>query len=289
MLANTIDLVQHAHKHGFAVAAINTYNLELTHAILRAAERLSQPVIIQLGVPVVKAYGASLVQAAVVSAQQARVPVALHLDHCKDLALIQQCLTWGCSSALADGSHLSFAENKALTQQAVALASSYNAAIEGELGYLAGTEDGVTVEQVAASLTDPQQAREFVTQTGLAMLAVAVGNVHGYVPNPPPLDMVRLQQIAAQVEVPLVLHGASGVSKDELQHAIKLGVAKVNFNTEVRSAFLQAIAFWCQRVGPQVDVRRKGHDFLDMMQEAMAATEAVITEIIKTCAMIPPV
>jgi tagatose 1,6-diphosphate aldolase GatY/KbaY len=289
MLANTIDLVRNAHKHGLAVAAINTYNLELTHAILRAAERLSQPVIIQLGVPVVKAYGASLVQAAVVSAQQARVPVALHLDHCKDLALIQQCLAWGCSSALADGSHLSFAENKALTQQAVALAASYNAAIEGELGYLAGTEDGVTVEQVAASLTDPQQAREFVTQTGLAMLAVAIGNVHGYIPDPPPLDFTRLQQIATQVEIPLVLHGASGISKEKLQSAIKLGVAKVNFNTEVRSAFLQAIALWGQRVGSQVDVRRKGHDFLDMMQEAMAAAESVIAEIIKTCAMIPPV
>ncbi len=283
MLASTLDLVQHAHKRSMAIAAINTYNLELTQAIIHAAEQHSQPVIIQLGVPVVKAYGAALIVATIAMAQSARVPIALHLDHCKDLALINQCLSWGCSSALADGSHLALAENTAMARQAVKWAAPYNATIEAELGYLAGTEDGVTVEEVAASLTNPQQAHDFVAQTGVAMLAVAIGNVHGYVPNPPPLDFTRLEQIATQVDVPLVLHGASGVSKEELRRAIKLGVAKVNVNTEVRTAFLQAIAGWGQRVGPQVDVRRKGHDMLDMAQEAMSAAEAVIAEIIETC------
>lgn len=285
MLASTINLVQDAQQRGVAIAAINTYNLELTQAIIHAAERLSQPVIIQLGVPVVKAYGAALIVGAITMAHSARIPVALHLDHCKDLNLINQCLSWGCSSALADGSHLSLDENQAMTRQAVKLAAPYHATIEAELGYLAGTEDGVTVEEVAASLTNPQQAREFVAQTGVAMLAVAIGNIHGYVPNPPPLDFARLEQIAAQVDVPLVLHGASGVSKEELRRAIKLGVAKVNVNTEVRTAFLQAIVAWSQRVGLQVDVRQKGHDLLDMTQEAIDAAETVIVSIIETCSL----
>jgi tagatose 1,6-diphosphate aldolase GatY/KbaY len=240
-------------------------------------------VIVQLGVAAVKARGEPLVRATVAAAQAARVPVAVHLDHCGDLALLEQCIAWGCSSALADGSHLSFAENKALTQRAVALAAPYGAAIEAELGYLAGTEDGVTVEAVTASLTDPAQAREFIAETRASLLAVAIGNVHGYVPNPPPLDFTRLAQIAQQVDVPLVLHGASGLDKAEIRQAIRLGVAKLNVNTEVRTAFLRAIAAWGMRVGPTPDVQRKGQDLLDVMQEAIAAAEIVVSDIIQVC------
>ncbi len=178
MLANTLELVGEARRHGVAVGAFNTYSLELTQAILQAAEQLAQPVILQLGVASVKTGREELVKATVIAAQRASVPAAVHLDHCTNSGMIEQCLSWGCSSALADGSHLSFAENIAFTRNAVELASSYNATIEAELGYLAGTEDGVTAQAVRASLTDPEQAREFVAATGASMLAVAIGNVH---------------------------------------------------------------------------------------------------------------
>lgn len=278
MLANTLEIVSEARRRGIAIGAFNTYSLELTQAILNAAEQLRQPIILQLGVASVKAVGEPLVKATVSAAQQVLVPVAVHLDHCADLHMIEQCLAWGCTSALADGSHLVFADNLAFTKRAVALAVSHNATIEAELGYLAGTEDGVTVEAVKASLTDPERARELVAMTGTAMLAVSIGNVHGYTPHPPPLDFALLAQIAAQVDVPLVLHGASGLGKETIQRAIALGVAKINVNTEVRMAFLSAIAQWGIAVGPLPDVRRKGQDWFDLTQAAIAAAEAVVIE-----------
>src|SRR3989441_9900689 len=283
MLANTIDLVQEARSRGVAIGAFNTYNLELTRAIVEAAEKLSQPIILQLGVSAIKAGGEPLAQATLAAARVASVPVAVHLDHCPDIGLIEACFVWGFSSALADGSRLPFVENIAFTRRAVELASRYGGVIEAELGYLAGTEDGVTVEEVEASLTDPTQAHEFIAATGAAMLAVSIGNAHGYVPNPPPLDFARLAQVAAQVDVPLVLHGASGISKEDIQQAIHMGIAKLNINTEVRTAFLRAIANWGVRIGPEPDLRKKGQDLLDLMQEAMAAAQGVVEQTIRTC------
>ncbi len=281
MLINTIDLVRQAHRRGVAVIAFNTYDLELTRGIVSAAEQLQQPIILQLGVQSIKDYGEPLVAATVAAARVAQVPVALNLDHCSDLDVIEQCLAWGFSSALADGSRLSYEENVAFTRRAVILAARYGAAIEAELGYLAGTEDGITVEQKEASLTDPARAREFIEQTRAALLAISIGNVHGYTPNPPSLDFERLAQVEAQVDVPLVLHGASGIGKEGIQHAIRLGIAKLNVNTEVRSAFVKAIAGWGVRVGPEPDLRQKGHDLLNLMQEASAAAGSVATQMIQ--------
>src|SRR5207253_4796770 len=283
MLANTIDLVQEARSRGVAIAAFNTYNLELTRAIVEATEKLSQPVILQLGVPAIQAGGEPLALATLAAARVASVPVAVPLDHCPDMSLIEARFAWGFSSALADGSRLPFAENIAFTKRAVELAARYGGTIESELGYLAGTEDGLTVEEIESSLTDPTQAHEFITTTGAAMLAVSIGNVHGYVPVSPPLDFERLAQIAAQVDVPLVLHGASGISREDIQRAIRMGIAKLNINTEVRTAFLRAIASWGVRIGPEPDLRKKGQDLLDLMQEAMAAAQDVVEQTIRTC------
>ncbi len=281
MLINTIDLVLQARRRGVAVVGFNTYDLELTHGIVAAAESLQQPIILQLGVQSIKVYGEPLIVATVAAARAARIPVGLNLDHCSDLDMIEQCLSLGFSAALADGSRLPFADNVAFTRRAVTLAARYNAAIEAELGYLAGTEDGITVAEREASLTDPKQAREFVQQTGASLLAVSIGNVHGYTPNPPSLEFERLVQIEAQVDVPLVLHGASGIGKEGIQHAIGLGIAKLNVNTEVRSAFVKAIANWGLHVGPKPDLRKKGHDLLDLMQEASTAARIVAEQTIR--------
>src|SRR2546426_9274549 len=223
MLMNTLEIVQEARRRGVAIGAFNTYNLELTRAIVIAAEKLGQPIILQPGVQAIRASGEPLAVATLAAARVARVPVAVHLDHCPDMGLIEACFAWGFSSALADGSRLPFVENIAFTKRAVELAARYGGTIESELGYLAGTEDGVTVEEVESSLTDPTQAHEFITETGAAMLAVSIGNVHGYVPNPPPLDFARLAQVAVQVDVPLVLHGASGIAREDIQKAIRMG------------------------------------------------------------------
>jgi ketose-bisphosphate aldolase len=285
MLANTIDLLRAAREKGVAVGAFNTYNLEITRAIVDAAEQLKQPVILQLGVPALKTGGEALARAMLAAASAAHVPVALHLDHCTDIGLIETCFVWGFSSALADGARLPFDQNVAFTSQAVQLAAHYAATIEAELGYLAGTEDGIMVEEVEASLTDPRQARELISRSGAAMLAVSIGNVHGYTPKPPPLDFARLAHIAAAVDVPLVLHGSSGIAQEDIHHAIRLGIAKLNVNTEVRSAYLKAIATWGLRYGPEPDLRKQGQDVLDLMQEAEAAASAVVTSMIRICGL----
>src|SRR5437868_4739286 len=169
MLVKTIELVQEARSKRVAVGAFNTYNLELTKGIVAAAEQLNVPVILQLGVQALKANGKPLAMATLAAGQVASVPVAVHLDHCSDIGLIETCLKWGFSSALADGARLPFAENIAFTRHAVDFAIRYGGVIEAELGYLAGTEDGVTVEEVEASLTDPAQTQEFIAETGAAL------------------------------------------------------------------------------------------------------------------------
>jgi ketose-bisphosphate aldolase len=283
MLANTIDLVREAHEKGVAVGAFNTYNLELTRAVVDAAEQLNQPVILQLGMSALKTGGEALARAMLAAANSAHVPVALHLDHCPDIDVIETCFAWGFSSALADGAQLPFEQNVSFVKQAVSLAARYGATIEAELGYLAGTEDGITVEEIEASLTDPLQASELVSRSGAAMLAVSIGNVHGYTPEPPPLDFARLAHIAAGVDVPLVLHGASGIAQEDIQHGIRLGIAKLNVNTEVRTAYLRAIAAWGLRFGPEPDPRKKGQDLIDLMHEAGAAASAVVGNTMRTC------
>ncbi len=289
MLVNTIELVQEARRGGVAIGAFNTYDLELTRAIVGAAEKLGQPLILQLGVQAIRAGGEPLALATLAAARLARVPLAVHLDHCADIGLVETCFTWGLSSALADGSRLPFAENVAFTKKAVELATRYGATIESELGYLAGTEDGMTVAEVESSLTDPIQAQKFIAATGAAMLAVSIGNVHGYVGDSPPLDFERLAHIAAQVDVPLVLHGASGIAREDIQRAISMGIAKLNINTEVRTAFLRAIAAWGRRIGPEPDLRKHGQDLLDLMSEAMAAAQDVVEQAIRTCNFLPSV
>jgi len=283
MLVSTIELVQEARRRGVATGAFNTYNLELTRAIVVAAEKCGQPIILQLGVQAIMASGEPLAVATLAAARVARVPVAVHLDHCPDIGLIEACFAWGFSSVLADGSRLPLAENIAFAQRAVELAARYGGTIESELRYVDGTEDGLTVEEIESSLTDPTQAHEFIAATGAAMLALSIGNVHGYVPISPPLDFGRLAQIAARVDVPLVLHGASGISREDIQHAIHMGIARLNINTEVLMAFLRAIASWGVRIGSEPDLRKKGQDLLDLLQEAMAAAQGVVEQTIRTC------
>lgn len=280
MLVRTLDIVREAQQNHIAIAAVNTYTLELTQAILAAAERERQPVILQLGVQSVTTGGAPLIVATLAAAREASVPVAVHLDHCSDLGLIEIYFAWGISSALADGSRLPLEENIAFTREAVSIARRFDGAIEAELGYLSGTEDGKTVEEIEASLTDPAQARAFIEQTGASLLAVSIGNVHGQTTLPPRLDFDRLAQIAAQVDVPLVLHGASGLADEDIRRTIQMGIAKININTEVRAAFLRVIAAWGMRYGPVPDLRQKDQDLLALYQEARAEAEKVVANAI---------
>lgn len=258
-----------AYRQGWALGAFSTYTQEMTQAICRAAEHTAQPVIIQAGASAFSHAGmAELAAQAVLAADLATVPVGVHLDRSRDISQIAACLRAGYTSVMVDGSHLPFEDNVALTRETVALAALHGAWVEGELGSIPGDED-VSRSIAAGALTDPALAEKFVARTGVDALAVAVGNVHGTAAGPTPLDLDRLEAIRSVVPVPLVLHGASGLPVHELQTARALGVAKVNINTELRVAFLAALAEALPEVTP-------GADVASALGRARDAVEAVV-------------
>lgn len=267
MLTSLTKLVGPAQAGGYAVGAFNVYNLEEVRAVIAAAEAESSPVILQL-LPAALAYGgAALVDLCLSAARHATVPVSVHLDHCASADTLAGALRAGMPSVMADGSHLDYAANVAFTREMAALAHAAGATIEAELGRISGNEDGLTVAAREQRMTDPAQAADFVVQTGVDALAVCIGNVHGRYPGEPRLDFARLEAIRAAVPVPLVLHGASGLPDAMIRRCITLGVTKINVNTELRHAYLDA-ARTC--------LAQTSCDLLDLITHTTAAVQAVV-------------
>lgn len=243
MLLHGSDALKQAAAAGHALPGFVAYNLETVQGITAAAEAAGRPVLIQAGAGPFKHAGRqALMRLALDAAAHSAARLGVHLDHSRDLDEITACLEAGYTSVMVDGSHLPIAENIALTKEAARRARDHGAWVEAELGALPGDED-VSTDAVAqaAAMTDPQQAGEFVSATGVDALAVAVGNVHGFTKRPVRLDLARLAAIHAVVPVPLVLHGASGLPVEELHGALARGVAKVNVNAELRRAYLEAV------------------------------------------------
>jgi len=273
MLTSTKELLETAQKHSYAIGAFNLYNLEGVKAVVNAAEAENSPAIIQI-LPNILEYGGSpLVKLFLEAADSAKVSMSVHLDHCDDRAIIETALEAGVKSILADGSKLPFQENLAFTREMTALAHAKGATVEAEMGRISGTEDGMTVAEQEAKMTDPHQAKEFVAESGVDFLAVTIGNVHGKYYREPQLDFERLAKIRQQLQIPLVLHGASGLPASMIQQSIELGVCKFNVNTEVRQKYLQ---FW--REFGKTDSQR---DLLDCQKAATEAMQEVIAEKIR--------
>lgn len=224
-----------------AIAACNVYTLDQAAGVVDAAEAAHSPVVLQ-----VHPDGAGdglwpLVAGLRILADDSAVPVAVHLDHCADGAVIRRGIASGLDGVMADGSRLEFEANARFVRELAAEAHAAGLDVEAELGRLAGGEDGWTVEARVARLTSPDTVAGFVAATGADLLAVSIGNVHGSTPVPPTLDLERLRAIRDVTDVPLVLHGGSGVDDDQLQAAIALGICKVNVNTELRAAYRDAL------------------------------------------------
>jgi tagatose 1,6-diphosphate aldolase GatY/KbaY len=198
------------------------------------------------------------------------VPIAVHLDHSSAAADIGDALKSGMNSIMADGSHLPYEQNLAFTRAMTQLAHDHRAVVEAEIGRISGTEDGLTIAEKEAKMTDPKQAVEFVEATRVDALAVTIGNVHGEYQSPPRLDFDRLAEIRRLIKIPLVLHGASGLPDSMISQSIRLGVCKFNVNTEVRQAYLQALR--------QEICGGEAQDLLQITGKAIAAMQAVVTE-----------
>ena len=268
MLTSLSELLNKASLSNYAVGAFNVYNLEGIKAVVTAAEAEQSPAILQLHPSAFHFHGSSLLAACLESARTSCVPMLVHLDHAIAAIDIEWALTRGITSIMADGSSGSPDENLEFTGRMASLAREHGAAIEAELGRLSGSEDGLSVPEYKARLTDPQMAVDFVQQTGVDALAVCIGNVHGHYRGEPKLDFDRLQAIQKCVSVPLVLHGASGLSERVVQRAIDCGVRKFNVNTEIREAYLASL-----RMGMQND---KKPDLIDIMKDAIEAMQSVV-------------
>lgn len=268
MLVSTRQLLHAAQQAGYAVGAFNVYNLEGVRAVMLAAEAEHSPALLQIHPSALEYGGPALVALCLAAAEHAAVPISVHLDHSTAAGDIEAALSAGLRSIMADGSHLAYRDNVAFTRLMTTLVHTAGGVVEAELGRLTGTEDGLTVPEYEALLTDPQQAGSFVAETGIDALAVCIGNVHGRYRGTPQLDFDRLARLQRAVPVPLVLHGASGLPDSMVRRAIELGVRKLNVNTELRDAYLGALA---SRFGSS-----QPPELLSLLRSAVAAMQAVV-------------
>lgn len=273
MLSSTAALLQRARAQGYAVGAFNIYNLEGATAVVAAAEEMRSPVILQILPSALQLGRRPLAAMSLSMAEEASVEVAVHLDHCSSAEMLTFALECGFSSVMADGSAMPYEENIQFTRKITALATAKNRAVEAELGKLSGEEDGITVAEREAKMTDPDEAVDFVKKTGVSALAVCVGNIHGTYHQPPNLDFARLEAIAKQIEIPLVLHGTSGLPDEMITRAIDHGVCKFNVNTEVRSSYMQALG---DRFANSAKV-----ELVEIMQLGIAAMKEPVKEKIR--------
>lgn len=239
-LVTSEKMLLDAKKGGYAVGAFNVENMEMVKAVIAAAEELNAPVMLQTTPSTVK-YASLEMYAAMVAAEakKAKVPVCLHLDHGSSYELAVAAMEAGYTSVMIDGSHESFEDNIAVSKKVVEVAKAKGIPVEAELGKVGGKEDDLEAD--ADTNTDPVEAKEFVERTGVSSLAIAIGTAHGFYAGTPVLDKVRVSEIKALVEAPLVLHGASGLSEEDVKECVARGMCKVNFATELRVAYTDAV------------------------------------------------
>lgn len=274
-LVTSKQMLADAQKGGYAVGAFNAENMEMVKAIIRAAEELKAPVMIQTTPSTVKyASLAMFVGMVAAEARDADVPVCLHLDHGSSFELAVQAVKEGYTSVMIDGSKLPFEGNIDVSARVVSVAHPNNIPVEAELGKVGGKEDDL--EAVADTNTDPMEAKEFVEKTGIDSLAVAIGTAHGFYVGTPVLDVERLSEIRKVVDIPLVLHGASGLSDEDVRDCVRRGICKVNFATELRKAYTDAGKKLLEEKPETFDPKKLG-------EVGMAAVTALVKNRMKVC------
>lgn len=274
-LVTSKQMLLDAQEGGYAVGAFNAENMEMVKAIIRAAEELKAPVMLQTTPSTVKYASLQMfVGMAEAEARGASVPVCLHLDHGDSFELAVRAVKEGYTSVMIDGSKFPFEENIALTKRVVSVARPNGIPVEAELGKVGGKEDDL--EAVSDTNTDPIEAKEFVEKTGIDSLAVAIGTAHGFYVGTPVLDKERLSAIRAVVDIPLVLHGASGLSDDDVRDCVRRGICKVNFATELRAAYTDAGKELYQRKPETFDPKKFG-------EVGMEAVTRLVQERMRVC------
>lgn len=240
-LVTSKKMLLDAREGHYAVGAFNADNMEMAQGIISAAEELHAPVMVQTTWGVLENYGSPEIFAGMIRplAESSKVPVCLHLDHGNGFAAAVRCVKAGYSSVMVDGSKLPLPENIRISKMTAEMAHAVGIPVEAELGRVGGQEDNVKADKPV--YTDPEEAAEFAAKTGIDSLAVGIGNAHGFYKGTPVLDVARLHEIRQKVEIPLVLHGSSGLSDEQVRACIEEGICKVNFATELRNAFCNGV------------------------------------------------
>ncbi|MGW3913353.1 class II fructose-bisphosphate aldolase [Streptomyces sp. NPDC005070] len=280
-LAATGELVARAAEDRTAVAAFNVITLEHIEAVIAGAESAGAPVVLQVSENAVKFRHGRLLplaRAATAAAERASVPVALHLDHVQSDGLLRQAPGAGFSSVMYDASCLPYEENLAATRAAADWVHAQGLWIEAELGEIGG-KSGEPARDAHApgARTDPVEARAFVADSGVDALAVAIGSSHAMTTRTAALDHDLLKRLAAALDVPLVLHGSSGVPDGELRAAVEGGIAKVNIGTALNIAMTGAVREFLTASPDAVDSRK----YLGVGREAMARTVAELIAVLR--------
>lgn len=240
-LVTTKQMLLDAQKGNYAVGAFNVENMEMVMAVMEAAQELESPVIMQTTPSTVKYAGLDFFLANVkAAAERVSVPVALHLDHGSSFELAMQAYRTGYTSIMIDGSHESFEDNIAVSKAVADVCGASGIPVEAELGKVGGKEDDLDGGN-DNPYTDPAQAVEFVERTGVTSLAIAIGTAHGVYKGEPKLDLDRLSEIRKVVDIPLVLHGTSGVPDAAVKECVNRGICKVNYATDLRIAFTRGV------------------------------------------------
>ncbi|MBO5363993.1 MAG: class II fructose-1,6-bisphosphate aldolase [Clostridia bacterium] len=257
MLVTGKEILDHAHKNGYAVGAFNFVNMEMLQAILSAAEEEKAPVFVQTSEGALSYAGVGMLSAMVHQlASEVSVPVALHLDHGGSFETAVKCIRNGWSSVMIDGSHHPLEGNIEVSRRVVDVAHASGVSVEAELGRLGGIEDNICVDEKDAMYTNPAEAKQFVTESGVDYLAIAIGTAHGKYKGVPKLDFDRLSTIKQDLNMPLVLHGASGVDEESIKKAVSLGINKINIDTELRCAYTDRLRAYLAEDTEVYDLRK---------------------------------
>jgi tagatose 1,6-diphosphate aldolase GatY/KbaY len=241
-LVNTKKILEKAMEKGYAVGAFNIHNLETLSSAVKAASEMNSPIILQTTVGTLKHSSEDYIAAlAEVASKKYNIPIALQLDHGNSYEIVVKCIRAGFTSVMIDGSHLPYEKNIQLTKKVVELAHNCGVTVEAELGKIVGVEDDIYVNDIEDALTDPAIASEFVERTGIDSLAISIGTAHGLYKGEVKLDFNRLAIIKSTVEIPLVLHGASGVPDELVKKSVVMGISKLNIATELKIPFANTI------------------------------------------------
>lgn len=252
-VASLPEVMDRAFEKRYGVAAFNTVDDVTMHGVISAAEQSKSPLIVQISVKTVKFWGADVIQHMFTDmATRATVPVALHLDHCPDPEIAKACLKIGWNSVLFDGSGMSFDDNQKLTKEIVAFAKAVDAAVEGEVVAVAGVEDGIGSDE-EGGLPPIEKELEFIEDTGIYCYAPPIGTAHGFYKAEPKIRYDRMEYLVQKTNMPMVLHGGTGLNDEVYGRLIALGAAKVNISTALKKTFADGFKNYLEKNPTQYD------------------------------------